>query len=307
MQKREITNTKDHISICICSYKRPDLLLLLLVKLQGLSTDGLFTYSINLVDNDREESAKATFLSVQEKSSINMQYHVEPEQNIALARNRAVESASGNLIAFLDDDEFPLADWLLNLYKIYLQEHADGVLGPVRPYFDGDPPDWLIRGKFCERQSHATGTILHWDDTRTGNVLFDNSISNDLGIKFDARFGRSGGEDIDFFKKAIKSGRKFVWCEEAPVYETVPPERWISSFYLKKNFRIGGLNGKRKREEAGQPKLFLKITASSIIYSFFVPISILMGRHVFLRYLFKLIYNLAWFLGFFRLHVSKDR
>ena len=297
----------DHISVCICTFKRPEMLAKALEGVISQVKASEFSYEVVVVDNDSRRSAEDTVRRFQSTNELKIIYDCEPEQNIALARNKAIENATGDLIVFIDDDEFPITTWLLELYNAYKKYGADGVLGPVKPYFEQPPPAWIVKGRFCERQSHATGTILHWDDTRTGNVLFDNSISNDLGIKFDARFGRSGGEDIDFFKKAIKSGRKFVWCEEAPVYETVPPERWISSFYLKKNFRIGGLNGERKREETGQLKLFLKITASSIIYSSFVPISILMGRHVFLRYLFKLIYNLAWFLGFFRLHVSKDR
>ena len=36
------------------------------------------------------------------------------KQNIALARNKAIENAKGDFIAFIDDDEFPLDQWLLN-------------------------------------------------------------------------------------------------------------------------------------------------------------------------------------------------
>jgi len=302
-----MTNNQDHISVCICTYRRPDSLARLLVKLQDQATDDLFTYSIVVVDNDCSQSAKTTLSSFKEETSLDIQYYVEPEQNIALARNKAVENAKGNLVAFIDDDEFPTSQWLLNLYKTYIQYDVGGVLGPVLPHFNGNPPDWLIRGKFCERKSDYTGKILHWDDTRTGNVLLNKLIFDDTNCRFDGAFGRSGGEDIDFFKKSIKSGRTFVWCNEAPVYEEVPPERWKESFHLKKNFRIGGLNGKRKRKENGKLKLFLKVTSASIIYSFLLPISIFTGRHFFLKYLCKLTYNIGWFLGFCGTPIRRDR
>jgi len=288
----------EHISVCICSYKRPQMLSRLLIELDKQNTDDLFTYSIVVVDNDSEASARDTVTAIRENLSVDLQYVVEPQQNIALARNKAVESAKGNLIAFIDDDEFPICYWLLNLYKTYIQYGVDGVLGPVLPHFDGNPPDWIIRGKFCERKSYTTGTLLHWDETRTGNVLLNKTIFNDANCRFDRIFGRSGGEDIDFFKKSIKSGRRFIWCNEAPVYETVPLERCKESFYLRRNLRIGGLNGERKRKENGKLKLFIKVTTATTIYSFLLPTSIFMGRHIFFKYLFKLTYNFGWFVGF---------
>ena len=50
-------------------------------------------------------------------SKIELDYHVESTSNIALARNKAVQSASGQYLAFIDDDEVPLNDWLLTLLK----------------------------------------------------------------------------------------------------------------------------------------------------------------------------------------------
>ena len=54
-----MTETK-HISVCICTYKRPELLRRLLSKLKEQKTEGLFEYSIVIVDNDRAESARQT-------------------------------------------------------------------------------------------------------------------------------------------------------------------------------------------------------------------------------------------------------
>ena len=45
-----------HISVCVCSYRRPRLLRRLLLKLNNQATDGLFTYSIVVADNDGERS-----------------------------------------------------------------------------------------------------------------------------------------------------------------------------------------------------------------------------------------------------------
>src|SRR5882724_113629 len=103
-------DSKEHISVCICTFKRPDLLQRLLDSLRKQRTDGLFTYSIVVADNDREEYAKATATGFAASSGIETKYCMEPTPNIALARNTVVRNARGEYLAFIDDDEFPNDD-----------------------------------------------------------------------------------------------------------------------------------------------------------------------------------------------------
>jgi glycosyltransferase involved in cell wall biosynthesis len=85
--------------------------------LEGQKTESLFDYSNVIADNDRSESARQTVESCTRQLKISISYYVEPEQNIAYARNKAVENAKGDFIGFIDDDEFPIEQWLLNHYK----------------------------------------------------------------------------------------------------------------------------------------------------------------------------------------------
>ncbi len=271
----------------------------LLSELQSQLTDGLFTYSVIVVDNDYAQSAKTYVEAFKKKCIYNIDYYNEPEQNIALARNKAVDNAKGNFIAFIDDDEFPVPHWLLNLYKAYREFKADGILGPVKPHFDEKPPDWLVKGKFCERKSHKTGTVLQSKNTRTGNVLLSSTIFEDKDIRFGAEFGRTGGEDINFFNKMIGEGRIFVWCDEAPVYETVPPERWEKSFYLKNNLRIGGLTGEHFRNLCtGGFDYLAKVTAAFCLYTLLLPFSFIFGQHSYMKCLTKVFYYFGCISGF---------
>jgi len=102
-----MTNEMQHISVCICTYKRPHFLKRLLEELACQDTSGLFTYSIVVADNDHLQSAKAVVGDFAAASSIPITYCVEPRQNIALAQNKAIENANGGFVAFIDDDEFP--------------------------------------------------------------------------------------------------------------------------------------------------------------------------------------------------------
>src|SRR4030095_15737806 len=119
-----------HISVCICTYKRPQLLAQLLGALDVQRTEDRFTYSVVVADNDHGESARPVVGEFAGRASITVSYCVEPRQNIALARNRAVDNASGDFIAFIDDDEEPVADWLLHLHGTVIAYGADGAIGP---------------------------------------------------------------------------------------------------------------------------------------------------------------------------------
>src|SRR2546422_606876 len=99
-----------HITICICTYKRLQLLQRLLEELSRQNTGGLFSYSIVVTDNDAASSAKSIVERFHAGVSTEITYRVEPEQNIALARNRAVANARGDFIDCIDDDEFPEQD-----------------------------------------------------------------------------------------------------------------------------------------------------------------------------------------------------
>jgi glycosyltransferase involved in cell wall biosynthesis len=273
---------ENHISICICSFKRPDLLRRTLENLRELETGGLFDYSIVVADNDREESGRAAVEEFSRTTVIPVLYCVEPEQNLSLARNKALENATGNLIAYIDDDEFPETDWLLNFFNALALYKADGILGPVRPVFEKEPPGWIIKGRFFEKPRRATGLKLRWQQTSTANVLLLRRILDAEKEPFRREFG-GGCEDLDFFKRMMEAGRTFVWCDEAIVNEIVPPERWQRR-YLVRRAVLRGQNGCPFADFAG----VLKSVIAVPLYSLALPFFSLAGQHLFVLYLMKI-------------------
>ncbi|MFO1305226.1 MAG: glycosyltransferase [Burkholderiales bacterium] len=222
------------IAVCILTYKRPVLVERCLAALCEQEVDG-FVYTITVVDNDGERSAEEIVNRFAGRSTPQVTYAVEPEQNISRARNRAVASSTGDYIAFIDDDECPEPSWLSRLLDACRRHGVDGVLGPVEPRYDGDSPMWLAESGLSTRPSFPTGTpLLLSKYMRTGNVLFARSIVVGLAEPFDPKLGRSGGEDADFFERMLRAGRRFVWCNEAVVHEWVPPERQTLNYHVRR-------------------------------------------------------------------------
>jgi succinoglycan biosynthesis protein ExoM len=275
-----------HISICICTYKRPLLLKRLLEELGCQQTEGLFSYSIVVTDNDQLQSAHEVVLELGPRLPVDIIYCVEPRQNIALARNKALASATGNFIAFIDDDEVPIPNWLVTLFKTCQAYEVDGALGPVKPYFEVQPPKWVIDGGFYDRPSYETGLIIDWRKGRTGNTLLNRCILNDGEQPFRPEFRT--GEDQDFFRRMIERGHKFVWCHEALAYEVVPPLRWKLSFMLRRALLQGKISS--LHSDFGLRHVAKSVIAVTL-YALALPFLAVIGRHLFIRYLVKMFHH----------------
>lgn len=295
--------TINHICVCICTYKRPHYLKRLLSEIQSQNTEEYFTFSTVIVDNDIELSAKETVREIQSSATIPFEYFHEPEKNIALARNMAIQNSSGDYIAFIDDDEFPGPDWLLNLYKTIQAEKVDGVLGPVNPNFEIVPPSWLIKSGLCERPSFPSGTILNNPKyTRTGNVLLDKRIFSENRYWFDREFGISGGEDVEFFSRMIKKGYKFIWCDEAYVYESIPAERSKRCYFIRRALLRGTINSR-----TSSLKGIVKSIIASSIYTTTLPFLLITGQHLFMKYLIKDLDHIGKLLGLIGLNTIREK
>jgi succinoglycan biosynthesis protein ExoM len=257
----------------------------LLEELEKQRTEELFSYSVVVTDNDPAQSARDLVNHFSSASKVNALYTFEPRPNIALARNKALANAEGDFIAFIDDDEYPETDWLRNLYKTCVEREVTGVLGPVQPYFEAEPPAWVTKGKFFDRPTHETGYRMNWEEARTGNVLFRRSILNTSEAPFRSQFD-TAGEDVDFFRRMIGKGCTFLWCNEAVANELVPASRCNRSYLLRRALLRGS---NFHKHPADRLKNAVKSLVAVPCYTLALPVLALFGQHVFLKYLIKLL------------------
>jgi succinoglycan biosynthesis protein ExoM len=297
----------DRISVCVCTFKRPEMLARLLDAVAGQVRDPLFSFDVVVVDNDGQRSSEEVVRHARRRAGIDVIYDCEVVQNISLARNRAIRNATGNLVAFLDDDEYPVEDWLVRLYRTLKTHGADGVLGPVVPHFPPGAPGWLKRGKFLDRRRLSSGTRITARDGRTGNVLLLRSIFTETMGWFDPAFGKTGGEDSAFFRRQLDNKRVFIWCDEAVAYESVPPERWHASFYVRKYLRSGTVDGELMRTGelhwgAVAKNLFILFGCLAV-----APFSLGVPKHLRVRIIQKLAYCGGVVTAFAGFSVLRDR
>ncbi|MGD9842290.1 MAG: glycosyltransferase family 2 protein [Steroidobacteraceae bacterium] len=231
------------ISLCIATYRRCERLAALL---SDLAAQSVLPTEVIIVDNDAQGSARSTIEHIVAAGlPFEVHYGIQPVKNIALTRNRTVELATCDWIAFIDDDERAPPAWLELLLKAAIDHHADGVLGPVIPVVPDTAPSWIKRGSFYDFPRMNTGAIVPLNRLRFGNVLLRGSVLRAEPGPFDPNYGLMTGEDGDMLARLVKKGAKVIWNDEALVHEPVEPSR-LSLRWLLQRALSGGQEFARK-------------------------------------------------------------
>ncbi|WP_394278171.1 glycosyltransferase family 2 protein [Microbacterium sp.] len=230
------------VVIAVPTYRRPDDLRRLLdalgpVVAHARAAGAASVIDVLVIDNDPEGSA----LAVLADRAPGVTGVHERAPGVAAARNRALdEGGDHDVLVFIDDDESPAgADWLTRLLETARASDADAVAGPVRTVVDGGLDPWIEAGGFFARRHRAhvaTGTAI--ERAATNNLLLDLRFIRGSGIRFDDRFGRTGGEDSLFTSQLHRAGARMVWCAEALVHDHLPEARRTRAHALE---RIRGM------------------------------------------------------------------
>jgi succinoglycan biosynthesis protein ExoM len=231
-----VTTKERRVVVAVLTYKRPEDLAEILAKLADQVQQVRQPAHILVVDNDPEASARQFVTEFGKTHPV--RYVCEATPGISAARNRALdESSAYQQLVFIDDDERPTGDWLRLLLETQQEYGSTAVVGPVVSEYSIEPDVWIRAGRFFERRRLATGT--HVDIAATNNLLLDMEKVRALGLRFDERFGISGGSDTLFTRQLHHLGGTMVWCDEAVVIDVVPRKRLTRRWVLQRAYRSG--------------------------------------------------------------------
>lgn len=215
------------IGICICTYRRPEGLSNLLTHLSNLDTE--HNVFVAIADNDNEEQQGIEVAkSIASSYKWPMYWKVVGQTGISYSRNAVSLIAlqqKPDLVAYLDDDEWPSNNWLQELVRVQLKYNADAVGGPTCAVFPSEAT--------TEQQKNSYfGADLKLPDgsacqlEAAGNFIIKASVLSELMPEpFDPQFALSGGEDLAFFMRLKQAGYSMHWAANAKVSESVSTDR----------------------------------------------------------------------------------
>ncbi|MGB3388005.1 MAG: glycosyltransferase family 2 protein [Pseudaminobacter sp.] len=229
------------IDVCVCTYRRRELEDTLL-SIGAVEVPPNAVVRVVVADNDTEPSARDLVYALAARLPFDAIYVHCPASNISIARNACLESASGDVIAFIDDDSTASRQWLVELTAVMAATGADAVLGPVHAVYSPNAPGWMRRGDV-----HSTRPVFVDGEIRTGysgNVMLRRSSPRLHGRRFNPALGRTGGEDTEYFTQLHRAGGHIAFAPQAVVDEPVPEHRARFSWLLQRRFRSGQTHGR---------------------------------------------------------------
>jgi succinoglycan biosynthesis protein ExoM len=271
------------VSICMATFRRNERLR---AVLQDIAQQDRLPDQVVVVDNDPAGGARHVVEEYRASVPFIVDYDVQPEPNIAVTRNRTVELATGDWIAFIDDDERAPKEWLRELIFAIQEYKADAVLAPVQPQVPADAPEWIRRGRFYDFPHQPEGAEVPLNCMRFGNVLMRADLLRTEPGPFDPRYGLTAGEDADLLVRLAHKGARVVWSEKAPVSEPVEPKRLSLRFLVLR--ALGGGQGFARYTLAGNYRsiswlgrgLFMVQALMQLLAAIIISvISLPFGRH----------------------------
>ena len=263
-----------HLTIAMLTYRRNDYLAQVIPELLAQADDvcdAQTTASVLIVDNDPQagaravvEAARAALAGEQAEASepagradtvtaaatSRLVYVHEPEPGIVAGRNRALSQARGSdALIFIDDDEIPSPGWLKALVSTWRAQGCAAVTGPTPPAFEVDPSAWVTASGAFDSWEAADGAQVRSADT--GNLLLDLAVVEDLGLRFDPRYGLTGGEDSLFTRQLTRAGGVIRFAAGAVVTKRVPAARARRTWVLERSLRSGSSWARVRIDTAG--------------------------------------------------------
>lgn len=242
------------VCIVICTYQRPELLDRLLGALEGLvfGLQPAPDLEIIVVDNSPEYESRPVVASRSKTAPGRLRLLEVGAGNISVARNHGLDAVpSGTeVVAWLDDDEMPVASWLDEMLTVREQTGAEIVIGPVLGRLPHGAPDWAHDSRLYDALEDLPDLEV-LEEGITGNALLEVAMLRRLELRFDEQLGHAGGEDQLFFRTARASGVTMRFAARATVWEEVPPARLSRTYLSRREYRKGNTLGLLDRGQGG--------------------------------------------------------
>ena len=250
------------VDILICTFRRPGIEHTL-QSLGEMTLPEATSVRIIVADNDEEPSAEEYVREVGGRLPFPVTYVHAPARNLSIARNACLDAATGDWVAFIDDDEIADPGWLSSLLARAHQTGADAIFGPSFAEYGPDSPIWISAMKYHSNVPERRGDIV--ETGHTCNALLRWARTDWQSERFELSRGRSGGEDTEFFFRLGRLGARYEIAEDAIVREPVVSDRLNFTWIRRRKFRMGQSYASTATTPRSRIKLFCLASSKALI------------------------------------------
>ena len=255
------------LSLVIATYNRAEQLMVTLgsVAMQSAETT---TWECIVVDNNSTDNTRQRVEAFKsEHSDLNIRYIFEQNQGLSHARNAGIKASCGDIVAFIDDDE-RIVEEFISAYIDLFDQHPDAMAagGEIIAEYPTGRPRWMSR--YTERPiaNHMSfgNSVRLFPSGRIpggGNMAMRRRLFDSIGV-FNTSLGRTGkrllgGEESDLFERIAKQGYKVYYAPRAVMYHIIPAEKLTRDYFTRLATNTGV--SQRTRAELNNTKLRLYV------------------------------------------------
>jgi glucosyl-dolichyl phosphate glucuronosyltransferase len=242
------------VSAVICSYNRARFIIDAVESIFNQDFDKSL-YEVIVVDNNSTDDTLARLEEYKRSHpDYHFRYYLEKNQGVAYTRNRCAVEATGELVAYLDDDSTAQPGWLASIVTFF-DAHPDvwSIGGKITPHFLTDIPDWYSKyffglvGNFDQgpREKQLTGARYPCG----ANMAFRKKVFEEIGL-FNTDLGRKGkgllaNEEKDIYMRILAKHHKVFYLPYVSVLHNVESNKFDKNYVRRHSRGIGG--GERLR------------------------------------------------------------
>jgi glycosyltransferase involved in cell wall biosynthesis len=248
---KALENDSMSVTVILCTYNRCEDLKRTLQSIAATRMPSSATWDVLVVDNNSTDATRDVVEDFCGCYPGRFRYLFEPKPGKSYAMNSGVANASGEILAFVDDDVTVEPRWLRNLVGGLGSGEWAGAAGRILPAESFTPPRWLswqhCGGFLCANFDLGNQPVeLDIGHPPYGaNMAFRKSVVEkyggfrvDLGPSTDPNVPRAN-EDTEFACRLMKAAERLRYEPLAVVYHVVPLARINKQFFLWRWFEFG--------------------------------------------------------------------
>ena len=198
------------VSVIIPTYNRKELVC---GAIESVMNQSHKDFELIVIDDGSKDGTKNMLSSFLERHSNRLRYFYQENRGVSAARNKGIEEAKGDYIAFLDSDDFADKDWLKNGIKRFIYQDVGVVCGKTVSLKPSTLAETLLSRYHNKSRlgKSSQGQVNFFIGT---NVIFRKSVFEKVGA-FDEGFRH--GDDSDFNMRVNQARIKIFFAPEAKV------------------------------------------------------------------------------------------
>jgi glycosyltransferase involved in cell wall biosynthesis len=237
------------ITVILCTYNRCESLSKALESVALSSVPVSVDWDVVVVDNNSRDLTCTVVEKYCQRFPKRFRYVFEPRQGKSFALNRGIREATGDVLAFIDDDITVEPNWLFELTRPLSDSQWAGAGGKVYLPKDFSPPSWMT----SEDNKSLLSILALFDEGAEPCLLSKPPIGNNMAFRKEI-FEKYGGfrtdlgpmpgseiryEDTEFGSRVMNGGEKVLYVPSAVAFHAVEERRLRQDYFLAYHFDYG--------------------------------------------------------------------